>query len=140
MRAALRASGDEAAWLARLDHVNAHATSTPVGDSAELAAVGALAAGRPDGAPPLLVSATKGATGHLLGAAGALEAAFTVMAIAEQLAPPTLNLGAPEPPPRGVAHVTTADAHAGRELRAALCNSFGFGGVNASLLFGRWDE
>ena len=148
MRAALRAAGGgrgnpdgAAAALARLDYINAHATSTPVGDAAELHAISRLAAERAAGSPPLLVSSTKGATGHLLGAAGAVEAAFTVLALHEQRAPPTINLEAAEPSGLdGVEHVTTAADHADRPLRTALCNSFGFGGVNASLLFERWAE
>lgn len=141
MHAALASAGGDAhEWLCDLDYVNAHATSTPVGDAAELAAISRLAAARPAALPPLLVSATKGATGHLLGAAGALEAGFTVLALHEQRAPPTINLDTPDPADvNGIAHVTTADAWADRPLRAALCNSFGFGGVNASLLFRRWD-
>jgi len=148
MRAAIRQAGDAPGGagthedaLAAIDYVNAHATSTPQGDTAELRALGALCAGRPMDEPPLLVSSTKGATGHLLGAAGALEAAFTVLALHHQRAPPTINLERVEPADvTGVAHVTLADSdklHADRPLRAALCNSFGFGGVNASLYFAR---
>ena len=73
MRAALREGSSEPG---QLDYINAHATSTPAGDAAEACAIGALAALRPGTAPPLLVSATKGATGHLLGAAGAVETAL----------------------------------------------------------------
>lgn len=122
----------------RIDYVNAHATSTPTGDVAELRALGGLVAARPEVWPPLLVSSTKGATGHLLGAAGAVEAAFTVLALHEQRPPPTINLESPEAPPPGISHHTQcSDDH--RPLRAALCNSFGFGGVNVSLCFARWD-
>jgi 3-oxoacyl-[acyl-carrier-protein] synthase II len=145
MRAAVRmaeASGALEGGAAAIDYVNAHATSTPTGDTAELAAIGALVADRDVSAPSLLVSSTKGATGHLLGAAGAVEAAFTVLALAHQMAPPTLNLESPEPAHvPNVEHATLAGGAGtpaeGRPLRAALCNSFGFGGVNVSLCFVR---
>lgn len=138
---------DPSEVLSCLDYVNAHATSTPAGDRAELLAISALASARPNGAPPVLVSSTKGATGHLLGAAGAVEAAFTVLALHQQCAPPTINLerADPENVPH-IAHVTlekgeeerTDRTRTRRPLRAALCNSFGFGGVNVSLLFESW--
>ena len=142
---------EESAVLSRLDYVNAHATSTPTGDYAELQAIQQLVisreiaiqqlvSGRGETVPPLLVSSTKGATGHLLGAAGAVESALTVLALHHQQAPPTLNLEHPDPAHiKGIAHVTLADPPAvGRPLRVALCNSFGFGGVNVSLLFEQW--
>ena len=92
---------------------------------------------------PILVSSTKGATGHLLGAAGALEAALTVLALHHQRAPPTINLKEPQPADvAGIGHVAAGageGSSTGRPLRAALCNSFGFGGVNASLCFARWE-
>lgn len=157
MRAALRFSSavvhgggdgdgggvDLGAAIDRLDYVNAHATSTPTGDAAELRAVGALVAGRRDGAPPVLISSTKGATGHLLGAAGAVEAAFTVLALHHQQAPPTLNLERADPDDvPGVEHVVVGGGAEGtrRPLQSALCNSFGFGGVNVSLLFERAEQ
>ena len=153
MRAALRsaagggdaASGGDAeveALISKIDYANAHATSTPTGDGAELQALAELVGSRPEGAPPLLVSSTKGATGHLLGAAGAVEAAFTVLALHHQRAPPTLNLENPQPADvPGIAHVTLAESFEGeRPLRSALCNSFGFGGVNVCLHFQRWEE
>ena len=84
----------------------------------------------------MLVSATKGATGHLLGAAGAVEAAFTVLTLARGVLPPTLNLEQPEPDSMGFEHVVLGRTmEEGRPLRAALCNAFGFGGMNASALF-----
>ena len=131
MRAALDAGG---VGVDELDYVNAHATSTPAGDAAEAAAIAALVRGRAASEPPLLVSSTKGATGHLLGAAGAAEAVFTVLALRDGVAPPTLNLDDPDPPADGFEHVRAA---AERPLRAALSNSFGFGGMNAAVAFSR---
>lgn len=113
-------------------HLNAHATSTPVGDLGELAAIRTLFAGLPGPA----ISATKSATGHLLGAAGGLEAIFTALALRDQIAPPTRNLIDPDPAAAGLDLV-------GPEARSmqtdfALSNGFGFGGVNASLALRRW--
>ena len=115
-----------------LDYVNAHATSTPLGDDAEARAISTLVGGRSS----LLVSSTKGHTGHLLGAAGALEGAFAVMAIAEGKVPATRNLASPSGD-FGWSHVSTSadQPHAELPVRAALSNSFGFGGTNTSLLF-----
>ena len=123
----------------QLDYVNAHATSTPTGDTAEALAIDAIASKRIDAGSKLLVSSTKGATGHLLGAAGAAEAVFTVLAIVEGRVPPTVNLSYPEPEGLAFEHVMPRETGPlGRmclpELRAALCNSFGFGGMNASVL------
>ncbi|KKZ89639.1 beta-ketoacyl-[acyl-carrier-protein] synthase II [Rhizobium phaseoli] len=113
-------------------HLNAHATSTPVGDKGEIAAIGAVF-GRDGG---IAVSATKSATGHLLGAAGGLEAIFTILALRDQIAPPTRNLEKVDPDADGIDIV-------GRTARPvamdyAITNGFGFGGVNASALFRRW--
>ncbi len=115
-----------------IKHVNAHATSTPVGDKGEIEAIKAVF-GREGG---VAVSATKSATGHLLGAAGGLEAIFALLALRDQIAPPTLNLETPDPAAEGI------DFVAGRArplaMDYALSNGFGFGGVNASILFRRW--
>lgn len=114
-----------------IGHLNAHATSTPVGDVSELAAIKTIfGAGRGPA-----VSATKSATGHLLGAAGGVEAIFTVLALRDQVAPPTLNLAQPDAAAEGVDIV----AGAARKIATdyAISNGFGFGGVNASLLFRR---
>ncbi|MEM1298926.1 MAG: beta-ketoacyl-ACP synthase II [Pseudomonadota bacterium] len=128
MKAALRSAGLEASAI---DYVNAHGTSTPVGDEIELKAVESLLGNH---AGNVSMSSTKSATGHLLGAAGALEAIFTVLAIRDQVAPPTLNLDDPsvETPLDLVPR-----AKREREINVALSNSFGFGGTNASLIFGR---
>jgi 3-oxoacyl-[acyl-carrier-protein] synthase II len=114
-----------------LQHLNAHATSTPAGDEGELAAIGALF-GRDRS---IAVSATKSATGHLLGAAGGLEAIFTILALRDQIAPPTLNLDNPDPGADGIDIVAgTARPMA---MAHAISNGFGFGGVNASVIFSR---
>jgi 3-oxoacyl-[acyl-carrier-protein] synthase II len=112
-----------------IDYVNAHGTSTPMGDELELHAVERLLG---NSAAKTSMSSTKSSTGHLLGAAGAVEAIFSVLAIRDQVAPPTLNLDDPS--------VETAidlvPHHARkRPIHAALSNSFGFGGTNASLVF-----
>lgn len=113
-------------------HLNAHSTSTPVGDRGELAAVKALF--ETDGG--VAISATKSATGHLLGAAGGLEAIFTVLALRDQVAPPTLNLDNPDEDAAGLDLVAkTARPLA---MEHAISNGFGFGGVNASVVFRRW--
>jgi 3-oxoacyl-[acyl-carrier-protein] synthase II len=114
-----------------IQHLNAHATSTPAGDESELAAIGALF-GRNRS---IAVSATKSATGHLLGAAGGLEAIFTILALRDQVAPPTLNLENPDPGVEGIDVVCGAARP--MPMEHAISNGFGFGGVNASLLFRR---
>jgi 3-oxoacyl-[acyl-carrier-protein] synthase II len=114
---------------ADLDYINAHGTSTPLGDELELGAVERLLG---NAAAKVSMSSTKSAIGHLLGAAGAVEAAFTCLAIRDQIAPPTINLDNPsvETPIDLVPHTAKP-----MEIRAALSNSFGFGGTNASLVF-----
>lgn len=115
----------------QIGHLNAHATSTPVGDMSELAAIKAIFG---TGRGPA-VSATKSSTGHLLGAAGGVEAIFTVLALRDQLAPATLNLAQPDPATQGVDIVTGAARKLATDY--AISNGLGFGGVNASLVFGR---
>jgi len=112
-----------------VDHVNAHATATRQGDIAEIRALHAVF-GRH--ASRLAISATKSMTGHLLGAAGAVEAAYTILAIREQTAPPTINLDDPDRD----CNLDCVPHHARpMRIRAAMSNSFGFGGTNAALLF-----
>ncbi|ESY95950.1 beta-ketoacyl-ACP synthase II [Mesorhizobium australicum] len=115
-------------------HLNAHATSTPVGDAGEIEAIKSVF-GVDFG---IAVSATKSATGHLLGAAGGLGAIFTVLALRDQVAPPTLNLSAPDPASDGIDLV--ANHARPMEMDYAISNGFGFGGVNASALFRRWTD
>jgi 3-oxoacyl-[acyl-carrier-protein] synthase II len=125
----------------QVGHINCHATSTPVGDACEARAVLKLFASPSSGQlSPMLLTSLKGGMGHLLGAAGAVEAAATVLTLHHRLVPPTANFReASEDIPREIVD-TVAVAPGGTpmpELEAALCNSFGFGGVNASLLFSR---
>lgn len=119
---------------AAIDHLNAHATSTPVGDKGELAAIKAVFG---EGKGPA-ISSTKSATGHLLGAAGGLEAVFTVLAIRDGVIPPTLNLENPDEAAAGLDLVALKARKA--DLNYALSNGFGFGGVNACVLFKKWAE
>ncbi|MFJ3049943.1 beta-ketoacyl-ACP synthase II [Pseudomonas nitroreducens] len=116
----------------RVGHLNAHATSTPIGDKAELAAIKAVF----QGVASPIISATKSSTGHLLGAAGGIEAIFSILALRDQLAPATLNLDNVDPLADGLNIATRAPRALDTEY--ALSNGFGFGGVNASVLFRRW--
>ncbi|HTN12320.1 MAG TPA: beta-ketoacyl-ACP synthase II [Acetobacteraceae bacterium] len=113
----------------QIQYVNAHGTSTPLGDDLELEAVERFFG---DAARGLAMSSTKSATGHLLGAAGAVEAIFSILAVRDGVAPPTLNL---EHPSRDSAIDRVAKAAQPRRIEIALSNSFGFGGTNASILF-----
>lgn len=126
MEAALKRAGISAGDV---DYVNAHGTSTPLGDEIELGAITRLAG---DAAPKLTMSSTKSSIGHLLGAAGAVEAIFSVLAIRDSIAPPTINLDNPS-----VETEIDLVAHKAKKMNIdyALSNSFGFGGTNASLVF-----
>jgi len=130
METAIRQAGIE---VTEIQHINAHATSTQVGDKGELAAIKGLF-----GQHPVAISSTKSATGHLLGAAGGIEAIFTVQALRDQIVPPTLNLHNPDPDASGLNLIALRPQPL--TLRYALSNGFGFGGVNASLLLKRWEE
>lgn len=115
-----------------IQHLNAHATSTQLGDRGEIEAIKSVF-GTSMG---IAISGTKSATGHLLGAAGGLEAIFTILALRDLIAPPTLNLNSPDPAGSGLDFVTQkARPH---PMEFAISNGFGFGGVNASALFRRW--
>ncbi|MCC8964413.1 beta-ketoacyl-ACP synthase II [Bradyrhizobium sp. Pear76] len=116
----------------QIQHLNAHSTSTPVGDLSELEAIKRVF-GRAGG---IAVSATKSATGHLLGAAGGIEAIFTILALRDQVAPPTLNLENADSAAEGIDLV--ANVARRMAIEHAISNGFGFGGVNASLVFRRW--
>jgi 3-oxoacyl-[acyl-carrier-protein] synthase II len=113
-----------------IDYINAHGTSTPLGDEIEYGAVKRLFG---DAAKKLSMSSTKSAIGHLLGAAGSVEAIFSILAVRNGVVPPTLNL---ENPSDGCTDIDLVPLKAKeRKVRAALSNSFGFGGTNASLIF-----
>ena len=129
MLQALRQAGIEASAV---QYLNAHATSTPVGDKGELAAIRTVFGS--NGSPA--ISSTKSATGHLLGAAGGIEAIFTVLALRDQVAPVTLNLENPDTLADGL-DMLRGQARS-MPMEYALSNGFGFGGVNASVLFRRW--
>ncbi len=129
MQIAIAQAGIEASAIA---HLNAHATSTPLGDNGELAAIRSVFGTNRS----VAISATKSSTGHLLGAAGGIEAIFTVLALRDQIAPQTLNLEQPDPAAEGLDIVAGASRPIAIEY--ALSNGFGFGGVNASVLFKRW--
>jgi len=131
MQAALKRAGitpDE------IDYINAHGTSTPLGDEIELGAVQRLAG---NAAGKITMSSTKSMVGHLLGAAGAVEAIFSLLALRDQVAPPTINLDNPsvETPIDLAPHKAVK-----RSINTALSNSFGFGGTNATLVFRRADS
>jgi 3-oxoacyl-[acyl-carrier-protein] synthase II len=130
MQAALKRAGLTAGDV---DYVNAHGTSTPLGDEIELKAFERLVG---NNAAKISMSSTKSAIGHLLGAAGSVEAIFSILAIRDQIAPPTLNLDNPS-----VETALDLVPHKARkrEINVALSNSFGFGGTNASLVFRRLD-
>jgi 3-oxoacyl-[acyl-carrier-protein] synthase II len=129
MSMALKRAGISAG---EIDYINAHGTSTPLGDEIELGAVQRLIG---NAAGTVSMSSTKSCIGHLLGAAGAVEAIFSILAIRDGVAPPTINLDNPsvETPIDLVPHQARK-----REINIALSNSFGFGGTNASLIFTRY--
>jgi 3-oxoacyl-[acyl-carrier-protein] synthase II len=126
MEMALRKSGLQPSDI---DYINAHGTSTPLGDELELGAVRRLF-GNAIGS--LSMSSTKSAIGHLLGGAGAVESIFCILAMRDQIVPPTLNLDNPSEGTQGVDLVPHKAKE--RSVRAVLNNSFGFGGTNASLV------
>ena len=128
MTAALNDAGLRAADI---QYLNAHATSTPLGDRAEATAIASVFGTHATG---LATSSTKSMTGHLLGAAGALEAGLTILALRDQIAPPTMNL---ETPDVGDGLNLIANRALPMPMAYAMTNSFGFGGTNASLIFRR---
>ena len=127
MQMALKRSGLN---VEQIDYVNAHGTSTPLGDEIEVRAVRRLLG---DHAGKAMMSSTKSATGHLLGAAGAVEAIYSILAVKEGIIPPTLNLENPSEGVDGIDLVPLKSKE--KKIKVALSNSFGFGGTNASLIF-----
>ena len=117
----------------KVDYVNAHGTSTPIGDTLEAHAIRNFFGER-----KIPVSSTKSMTGHLLGGAGGLEAGITVLALRDQILPPTINLVNQDPETDGMDFVPNHARKA--KLEYAMSNSFGFGGTNGALLFRRWSE
>lgn len=117
-----------------IQHLNAHATSTQVGDKGELAAIKGVFGENTN----LAVTSTKSATGHLLGAAGGIEAIFTALALRDQIIPPTLNVENPDETAQGI-DIVSGQARPAK-IEHALSNGFGFGGVNASILLKHWQE
>jgi 3-oxoacyl-[acyl-carrier-protein] synthase II len=126
MQMAMKKSG---LALSDIDYINAHGTSTPLGDELELNAVRRLFGNNID---TLSMSSTKSAIGHLLGGAGAVESIFCILALRDQIVPPTLNLDNPSENCAGVDLVPHVAKK--RSVKAVLNNSFGFGGTNASLV------
>jgi 3-oxoacyl-[acyl-carrier-protein] synthase II len=130
MRAAMKSAGIQPL---QVNYINAHGTSTPHGDKVETIAIKRCFG---DHAARLPVSSTKSMTGHLLGAAGGLEAGITVLAVHHQLAPPTINLDQPD---EECDLDYVAKKARKTAIEYALSNSFGFGGTNAALLFKRYE-
>jgi 3-oxoacyl-[acyl-carrier-protein] synthase II len=117
----------------KVDYVNAHGTSTPIGDTLEAHAIRNFFGSR-----TIPVSSTKSMTGHLLGGAGGLEAGITVLALRDQILPPTINLVKQDPETDAMDFVPNHARKA--KVEYAMSNSFGFGGTNGALLFRRWSE
>jgi 3-oxoacyl-[acyl-carrier-protein] synthase II len=130
MQSALKRAGLEPSDI---DYINAHGTSTPLGDEIEVGAVRRLFG---DAVKTVSMSSTKSAIGHLLGAAGAVEAIFSILAIRDNVVPPTLNLDNPSPSCADID--LTPHVAKERPVRRALSNSFGFGGTNASVILAEY--
>lgn len=131
-RCMLNALDDAALNAETIDYINAHGTSTPAGDRAETLAIKAVLGSH---APKVAVSSTKSMTGHLLGAAGGIEAIFSILSIRDQVAPPTINLFTLDPECEGLDYVPHTAQE--RKIEMVLSNSFGFGGTNGTLIFRR---
>ena len=127
-----------------IGYLNAHATSTPTGDQIESKAIDQIFSNNNNIETKLYVSSTKGATGHLLGAAGAIELAFTALALRDNMIPPTLNLHDVDNIPKNFNHVPLKsinyNVQTNKSLKYVMKNSFGFGGINVSLVLKRYDK
>ncbi len=134
MRAMRNAIKDAKINISDIDYINAHGTSTPLGDKAEINATQTLFDGCLD---KVKMSSTKSMTGHTLGAAGAIEAIFSILSIQNNIAPPTINL---ENPDDGIKIDLIANKYKEFSIKYALSNSFGFGGTNGSLVFKKFSE
>ena len=132
MRAMRMAVEDSGLTVENFDYINAHGTSTPLNDKCETQAIKTVFG---EHAQKLAISSTKSMTGHMLGAAGGIEAAFTALSVYEQIAPPTINLTKPDPQ-CDLDYVPNAARK--MIIRAALSNSFGFGGTNAVIAMKRF--
>src|SRR5215207_11025716 len=135
-RAMTMALTDAGVGTDELGYINAHGTSTPLGDASETRVI-KLALGE-ENARNTPISSTKGATGHCLGAAGALEALFTVLAVERGKVPPTINYEQPDP--ECDLDYIPNEARDTPDLRIGVNNSFGFGGHNAVIVIGRWED
>lgn len=132
--AMVNALNDAGIKASDIGYINAHGTSTPIGDLAEAKAVISVFGEDTD----VLVSSTKSMTGHLLGAAGAIESIFTVLSLCDQIVPPTINLENPDEACK--LDFVPGEARKVENMEYALCNSFGFGGTNGSLIFRRYNQ
>jgi 3-oxoacyl-[acyl-carrier-protein] synthase II len=134
-RAMTMAFGDASVDPSEIDYINAHGTSTPLGDSAETRVI-KIALGE-ENARQTPISSTKGATGHCLGAAGAVEAIFSILAIERGVLPPTINYDDPDPE-CDLDYIPNESREA--DVRTTVSNSFGFGGHNATVVFRRFED
>lgn len=135
MKMAVKHANEHGVNIEDINYVNAHGTSTPLGDLGEVQAVRRLFG---DKINVMSMSSTKSATGHLLGAAGAIEAVYTIKAIKEQICPPTLNLEDPDDAVKDLDLVPLKPKK--KQIKAAMSNSFGFGGTNSSLIFKKYED
>ena len=135
MKMAVEHAKENGVEMSDINYINAHGTSTPLGDVGEAEAVKKLFG---ENIKTLSMSSTKSSIGHLLGAAGAVEAVLSILAIRDQICPPTLNLHNPDESVKDMDLVPLKAKK--REIKAAMSNSFGFGGTNSSLIFKKFED